>query len=106
MARMKDRAAKNFRWTAKRPLEDAMYLAYWSYVFGRDDDALQVCEFLSQFQFSGDYKVTITCGLGLKAVLLWGHVCCVSLADNRRPLIVRLAYAPQGLWKHGLTDCS
>ena len=72
MARMKDRAAKNFRWTAKRPLEDAMYLAYWSYVFGRNDDALQVCEFLSQFQFSGDYNLWtwIEASLALEARLL------------------------------------
>lgn len=57
IARMKDRAGKNFRWTAKRPLKDATYLAYWSFVFGRSDDALQVCEFLSPFEFSGDYNL-------------------------------------------------
>jgi len=72
MARMKARAAKDFRWTAKRPLEDAMCLAYWSYVFGRNDDALQVCEFLSQLQFSGDYNLWtwIELSLALEARLL------------------------------------
>jgi len=72
MARIKDRAAKDFRWTAKRPLEDAMYLAYWSFVFGRSDDALQVCEFLAQFEFSGDYNLWtwIEASLALEARLL------------------------------------
>lgn len=72
MARMKDRAAKNFRWTSKHPLEKAMHLAYWSYVFGRNDDALQVCDFLSQFQFSGNYNLWtwIECSLALEARLL------------------------------------
>ena len=72
MARMKDRAVKNFRWTAKRPLEDAMCLAYWSHVFGRDNDAPQVCEFLSQFQSAGDYILWtwIEASLAPKARLL------------------------------------
>ena len=72
MGRIKARAAKDFRWTTKRSLEDAMYLAYWSYVFGRNDDALQVCEFLSQLQFSGDYNLWtwIELSLALEARLL------------------------------------
>ncbi len=72
MARIKARASKDFRWTTKRSLEDAMYLAYWSYVFGRNDDALQVCEFLSHLQFSGDYNLWtwIELSLALEARLL------------------------------------
>lgn len=57
MAHVKDRAAKNFKWTVSRSLENSMYLAYYSFVFGRYDDALEVCEFLSQFQFAGDYQL-------------------------------------------------
>ena len=72
MARVKNRAAKNFRWTSMRPLENAMYLAYWSYVFDRNEDALQVCEFLSLFQFSGNYNLWtwIEHSLALEARLL------------------------------------
>lgn len=57
MASVKERAAKNFRWTVSRSLENSMYLAYYSFVFGRHGDALEVCEFLSQFQFAGDFQL-------------------------------------------------
>ena len=57
MARVKDRAAKNFKWTVSRSLEHGMYLAYYSYVFGRRSDASEVCEFMSQFQFAGDFQL-------------------------------------------------
>jgi len=57
MARMKQRASKQFRWTSSRCLEDAMYLAYWSFVFYREEDALQVGAFLSDYQFNGNYRL-------------------------------------------------
>ena len=57
MAGVKDRAAKNFKWTVSCSLENSMYLDYYSYVFDRRDDALEVCQFLSQFQFAGDFQL-------------------------------------------------
>ena len=57
MVRIKDRAAKDFKWAVSRSLENSMYLAYYSYVFGRRNDALEVCKFLSQFQFTDDFQL-------------------------------------------------
>ncbi|MBB6049857.1 DUF6707 family protein [Armatimonas rosea] len=57
MARMKHRASKDFRWSTSRALEDAMYLAYWSYVFQRDQDALETCTFLTQYAFADNHKL-------------------------------------------------
>jgi hypothetical protein len=75
LARMKSRAANNFKWTVSRSLEDAMYLAYWCHVFGRDEEALEVCEFLSAFEFAGNYNLWswIEGSLALHARLLRGR---------------------------------
>ena len=79
MARVKERAAKNFKWTVSRSLQNSMYLAYYSYVFDRCDDALEVCEFLSQFQFAGDFQ-------------LWGWVEHTLALQSR---LLRLLGKPQ-----------
>lgn len=75
LARMKSRAANNFKWTVSRSLEDAMYLAYWCHMFGRDDEALEVCEFLSTFEFAGNHSLWtwIEGSLALYARLLRGR---------------------------------
>ena len=57
LARMKRRASKDFGWSCSRSLEDAMYLAYWLNVFGEDHQALDVCEFLGEAQFTGDTRL-------------------------------------------------
>jgi hypothetical protein len=57
IARMKKRASKNFKWSAARSLEDAMYLAYWFYLAGREEEALEVCAFLGQYQFEGNFNL-------------------------------------------------
>ncbi|MBF0397553.1 MAG: hypothetical protein HQK78_12315 [Desulfobacterales bacterium] len=57
ISRMKKRATKNFKWTVSRSLEDMMYLAFWFYVLGREDEALEVCTFLSQYEFEGNFNI-------------------------------------------------
>ena len=47
LATLKRRVSKNFRWTSLRSLHDAVVLAYCLYVAGREDQALEVCRFLS-----------------------------------------------------------
>ena len=47
LATLKRRTSKNFRWTSLWSLQDAVALAYCLYVAGREDQALEVCRFLS-----------------------------------------------------------
>lgn len=56
LARVKRRAAKNFKWTHILCLEKVVLLAYWLYTFDRVEDALDVCRFLAQAQFDGDLR--------------------------------------------------
>ena len=46
LARAKQRAAKSFSFTKSSALQYAADLAFWLYLFGREDEALEVCEFL------------------------------------------------------------
>lgn len=95
MARVKDRAARNFKWTVSHSLEHGMYLTYYSYVFGRRSDALKACEFMSQFQFAGDFQ-------------LWGWVEHTLALEAR---LLRLSGRPQEaaecvsrIWKAGFVE--
>jgi len=56
LSRLKKRAAKNFKWTREQSLQDSTYLAYWLAFFGQEDDALALCDFLVQVEFSGNYR--------------------------------------------------
>lgn len=57
LSRLKKRASKNFKLTKSSSLENAFVLAYWLYVFGRDDEALEVCRFLGQVEFAGNFNI-------------------------------------------------
>ena len=72
MARIKRRAAKDFRWTRAVCLQSVMFLAYWLHVFGRNDEALEVCRFLAQAEFTGNYHLwgSVEWALALQARLL------------------------------------
>ena len=72
LVRIKQRAEKNFNWTRKRSLQDAMFLAYWFYTFERVDEALEVSRFLAQAQFDGnlDRWIWIQSGLVLQSRIL------------------------------------
>ena len=50
LQREKRRAAKDFKWTKSKSVGYAGHLATALYVFGRDDEALEVCRFLEQYE--------------------------------------------------------
>lgn len=56
LLRVKRRAANNFKWTHAISLEKVIHFACWLYIYDRTEDALQVCRFLAQAQFSGNLK--------------------------------------------------
>ncbi len=57
LVRAKQRAAKNFSFTKSSSLQNAADLAFWLYLFGREDEALEVCEFLGECDFTGRYDL-------------------------------------------------
>ncbi len=54
---IKKRASKNFKRTKKDPLENAKHLAYWQYIYGREDEALETCRFLGLSEFEGNFNL-------------------------------------------------
>lgn len=54
LVRLKQRAAKNFKWTHRKSLRDVMLVAYWHYTLDRIEEALEVSRFLAQAQFDGN----------------------------------------------------
>jgi hypothetical protein len=72
LARAKTKASKNFRWTSSKCLSNATTLAFWSHVFGRDEDALEICRFLAQCQFTGNFSLwsSVELALALQSRLL------------------------------------
>jgi hypothetical protein len=72
LARVKARAAKRFRWTSAAALRDVTESAYWLHVFRRDAEALEVCGFLGQYEFAGNYALwtQVEFALALQARLL------------------------------------
>jgi hypothetical protein len=57
LAKLKKKASTNFSWTKKDALKNAEKLAYWLYVFERENQALEVCRFLGTLQFSGNFNL-------------------------------------------------
>jgi hypothetical protein len=56
LERLKKNASTKFSWKQKS-LEAAKQLAYWLYVFGKEDDTLEVCRFLGTYQFAGNFSL-------------------------------------------------
>lgn len=54
LVRLKRRAAKDFKWTHRKSLQDVMLVAYWYYTLDRVEEALEVSGFLAQAQFDGN----------------------------------------------------
>lgn len=63
--------SKKFSWTKKDSLFEAKRLAYLLLVFGKDDEALEVCKHLGQFEFQGNYRLwtAVEMALALQARL-------------------------------------
>lgn len=72
LARAKARAAKNFRWKKAACLYEAVALAQLLHVFGRDEEALEICAALGEYRFSGGYELwsAVERALALRARLL------------------------------------
>ena len=57
LVRAKQRATQSFSFTKSSAMQNASDLAYWLGVFGRDDEALDVCEFLGEAEFTGRFDL-------------------------------------------------
>jgi hypothetical protein len=57
LAGVKKRAATQFSWKKRASLESAVRLAYWLFVFGKEDQALAVCRFLGTYEFTGKFNL-------------------------------------------------
>ncbi len=55
--RIKKKAVKNFSWSSAKSLENASNLSYWLLVFDKENESLEVCEFLSKFQFNSNFNL-------------------------------------------------
>lgn len=75
LIRIKRKASKDFSWTREVSFLATQKLAYWLYVFGNEAEALEVCQFLGQFQFAGTHY-------------LWRWVMSTLVLESR---ILRLA---------------
>jgi hypothetical protein len=54
---IKKRAATKFSRKKQASLENAMRLAYWLFVSGKDDETLEVCRFLGAYEFAGNFNL-------------------------------------------------
>lgn len=57
ISRIKKKTIKNFSWNSSASLQNTSNFAYWLYIFGKEANSLTVCEFLSEFQFTGDFNL-------------------------------------------------
>jgi hypothetical protein len=57
LARAKKKAATKFRLTNQGSLQNAAALAWWLHVYGKDAEAVEVCRFLGQYQFAGNFNL-------------------------------------------------
>jgi hypothetical protein len=61
LEKLKKKASTKFAFTRAEALKNSSDLAYWLYVYRKDVEAIEVCRFLGQYQFTGNYN-------------LWSHV--------------------------------
>lgn len=71
LARKKQSIAERFKFSVEREVEKVYSLAYWLHVFGRDREAITVCDFLLQKEFDGDNSIWyhVEHAIGLKYVI-------------------------------------
>lgn len=70
-SRKKQSILKHFSFTREREVEKVYFLAYWLHVFGRDEEAVTVCDFLLQKEWDGNHSIWyhIEHAIGLKYVI-------------------------------------
>jgi hypothetical protein len=91
LVRVKKKAAKDFRWSKAGCLENALRLAWWLFIFGKEEEALEVCRFLGQSEFKGNFNLWtwVELGLALQARLTRQR----GLADEAERCRERIAAA-------------
>ena len=57
LAASKQRASTKFSRKKAASLENSMHLAYWLFVFGKEDETLEVCRFLGTYEFAGNFNL-------------------------------------------------
>ncbi len=72
LKRVKKRAATKFAFTKSTSMRDAEDVAFWLFVFRRNDEALEVCRFLSTYEFAGRFDLwnSVETSLALESRLL------------------------------------
>lgn len=72
LKRIKKKVSNKFSFKRPTSLNEAETLAQWLYVFRKDEEALTVCKFLSQVEFTGNYSIwsVIERSLALESRLL------------------------------------
>lgn len=70
-SRKKQSILRHFSFTREREVEKVYFLAYWLHVFGRDEEAITVCNFLLQKEYDGNNSIWyhIARAIGLKYVI-------------------------------------
>jgi hypothetical protein len=53
----KKKASKNISFTVSDSLENAKNLAYYLYAYNKFDQSLEVCKYLSQIEFNGNFNI-------------------------------------------------
>lgn len=71
LLRKKQSIVERFKFSIEREVEKVYSLAYWLHVFGRDREAITVCDFLLQKEFDGDNSIWyhVERAIGLKYVI-------------------------------------
>lgn len=98
LARAKKKASKNFKPTRSKALVSASDLAFWLHIFGRDEEAFQVCEFLYKLDIAEEMNLwsPVEPSVALRARLLReggdsdGCAQCVERIRNMDFVVERL----------------
>ena len=57
LAGVKKRAGAKFSWKKQESLDNGSRLAYWLFVFRKEEQALEVCRFLGAYEFAGNFNL-------------------------------------------------
>lgn len=57
LAKVKASVSKKFSWTKSQPLFDAVHLAMLLVVFGKEDEAHEICRALGRIAFDGSFRL-------------------------------------------------
>lgn len=55
--KLKQSIVKRFSFTIEREVEKVYLLAYWLHIFGRNEEAIIVCNFLLQKEYDGNKRL-------------------------------------------------